>query len=49
MICDADYHPNRFDWTNIIMVIVESVAILILARQGKIISFKVIFRTSPPS
>lgn len=35
----------RFDWSNIILIAVESVIILLLSLFGRIYAFKVVFIT----
>ncbi|CAD8121393.1 unnamed protein product [Paramecium sonneborni] len=44
-ICDSNYHPKRFDWSNIILITFDSVVIIILATFGKIYSFRIAFVT----
>ncbi|CAD8123266.1 unnamed protein product [Paramecium sonneborni] len=44
-ICDSQYHPKRFDWSNIILITFDSIVIIILATFGKIYSFRVAFVT----
>jgi hypothetical protein len=48
-MCDPTYHPSRFDWSNVALVLISSIVIVFLARFGKLISFKIIFRTKPPT
>ncbi|CAK87807.1 unnamed protein product (macronuclear) [Paramecium tetraurelia] len=51
-ICGKDYYPVRylvylvrFDWSNIILIIFESLMILVLSMFGRIYAFKVVFIT----
>ncbi|CAD8157756.1 unnamed protein product [Paramecium octaurelia] len=44
-ICDSNFHPKRFDWSNIILITFDSFAIIILATFGKIYSFRITFVT----
>ncbi|CAD8091589.1 unnamed protein product [Paramecium primaurelia] len=44
-LCGKDYYPVRFDWSNIILIIFESLMILVLSMFGKIYAIKVVFIT----
>jgi hypothetical protein len=46
-MCDPTYHPNRFDGSAILLMVLSPILILALARFGTIYSFKVIFRRVP--
>lgn len=39
-----DNNIIRFDWSNIILIIFESIAVLILAKFGKFYTFKLIIK-----
>ena len=47
-ICDDDYRPRRFDWSNIILISLECISILFLARFGRIFAIKLLIHWEPP-
>lgn len=47
-ICDELYRPRRFDWSNLILIFLECISIIFLARFGRIFAIKLIIHWSPP-
>ncbi|CAD8173874.1 unnamed protein product [Paramecium octaurelia] len=42
-ICDPNFHPKRFDWSYLILIVTMSTFVLFLARQQKLSAFKITY------
>ncbi|CAD8130394.1 unnamed protein product [Paramecium sonneborni] len=42
-ICDPNFHPKRFDWSYLILIVTMSTFVLILSRQQKLSAFKITY------
>ncbi|CAD8102914.1 unnamed protein product [Paramecium sonneborni] len=42
-ICDPNFHPKRFDWSYLILIVIMSTFVLILSRQQKLSAFKITY------
>ncbi|CAD8179384.1 unnamed protein product [Paramecium pentaurelia] len=42
-ICDPNFHPKRFDWSYLILIVTMSTFVLFLSRQQKLSAFKITY------
>ncbi|CAD8097615.1 unnamed protein product [Paramecium sonneborni] len=42
-ICDPNFHPKRFDWSYLILIVMMSIIVLILSREQQLSAFKITY------